>query len=737
MRQLVQTLFFFFLVTQFCFAQWEWQSPLVTSNTLNDVILIDSNHGWAVGDNGIILFTTDDGINWSKQESESMNNLKGVCFVDIYNGWAVGDSGIILKTSNGGVDWIQLTSGTNNNLWDITLSDINNGWAVGNQVILKTTNGGTNWSIQSNSNDLRSVCFVDSNNGWIVGDGPYDDDPILHTTNGGTTWTMQSNPLQMVDGWLQEVYFIDLNNGYAVGHHSSGAGWFGTILRTTNGGLTWTSIPNGTNTILHSVKFTDLNNGWIVGGRRDYGERALVLKTTNSGLEWSKEILKSDDEFKAVCFRNNSVGSLVGEFGTIFNSTDSGNNWISPPAGSTINWKDVFFKNENEGLLVGEFGFIWRTTNGGETWITQLSGTSNHLNEVFFSNSNTGWAVGDSGTIIKTSDGGLSWIQQSSGTFFTLNSVCFIDEYNGWVCGCNYDAGEKVMIKTTNAGINWVQQPTDSFLVNLTSIYFINNNIGWLINGGIWMNTETRIHKTTDGGLTWILKLLIPGNYAEPIGLHRLQFINPSYGIAVGGGSRVGGHIYKTTDGGEFWTEQIFPGAGEFKDVFLINESLGTMVGYDWYNSVGIILRTVDGGTNWNSQISNTANDLKGVYFTDAFTGWIVGNNGTILHTTNGGVSFVEEKQMDEIPTEFLLLQNYPNPFNPCTKIKYSVPQSSQVVVKVFDVLGNEIETLVNEEKPIGTYEINWNAANLPSGVYFYQLRAGSFVETKKMLLMK
>ena len=84
-----------------------------------------------------------------------------------------------------------------------------------------------------------------------------------------------------------------------------------------------------------------------------------------------------------------------------------------------------------------------------------------------------------------------------------------------------------------------------------------------------------------------------------------------------------------------------------------------------------------------------------------------------------------------------MLSQNFPNPFNPSTKIRYSVTQSTNVVIKVFDVLGNEIETFVNEEKPAGTYELKWNAANLPSGVYFYQLRSGDFIETKKMVLMK
>jgi hypothetical protein len=91
----------------------------------------------------------------------------------------------------------------------------------------------------------------------------------------------------------------------------------------------------------------------------------------------------------------------------------------------------------------------------------------------------------------------------------------------------------------------------------------------------------------------------------------------------------------------------------------------------------------------------------------------------------------------ETFPTEYSLYQNYPNPFNPSTKIKYSVPQTSQVQIKVFDVLGNEIATIVKEEKPIGNYEVEFDARELSSGIYFYQLNAGNFVETKKMLLIK
>ena len=84
-----------------------------------------------------------------------------------------------------------------------------------------------------------------------------------------------------------------------------------------------------------------------------------------------------------------------------------------------------------------------------------------------------------------------------------------------------------------------------------------------------------------------------------------------------------------------------------------------------------------------------------------------------------------------------MLSQNWPNPFNNSCAIKYSIPKSSQVSLKIFNTLGEEIATLVNEEKPVGTYELNWNAANLPSGVYFYRLQAGDYVQTRKMILLK
>jgi hypothetical protein len=153
-----------------------------------------------------------------------------------------------------------------------------------------------------------------------------------------------------------------------------------------------------------------------------------------------------------------------------------------------------------------------------------------------------------------------------------------------------------------------------------------------------------------------------------------------------------------------------------------------------WAVGQGII-RTIDGGSNWLNQ--SNISTLYSIHFIDHEIGWAVGTFGTILKTTNGGVTFIEDENNITQPKDFLLEQNYPNPFNPSTKISYQLPNAGNVTLKVFDVLGREVATLVDEYKNAGRFEVEFNANNLPSGVYFYQLKAGEFVETKKMILLK
>jgi hypothetical protein len=119
-----------------------------------------------------------------------------------------------------------------------------------------------------------------------------------------------------------------------------------------------------------------------------------------------------------------------------------------------------------------------------------------------------------------------------------------------------------------------------------------------------------------------------------------------------------------------------------------------------------------------------------------------VGDIGTIVHFSEPVTDVEPEGTISE---SYQLSQNYPNPFNPSTKIKYTLTTSSFVTIKVYNLLGNEIVTLVNGIKPAGTFEVDFNASEIPSGIYFYKLEAGnflsgsgeSFVHTKKMMLLK
>ena len=371
---------------------------------------------------------------------------------------------------------------------------------------------------------------------------------------------------------------------------------------------------------------------------------------------------------------------------------------------------------------------IFRTTDGGITWFEQFSDTLNYLNDICFIDNSNGWAVGENGVILHTINGGTNWFLQTSGTTSQLYSVSFIDQNNGAAVG-----DMAIILKTSDGGNTWYQQ-SDGMTRMLLDIQFTDINNGVAVGGTI--GGDAVILRTSNGGTNWSLNLLGLG------WLNALSFCDERNGFAVGDGGR----IFRTTNGGESWLQQSSNTNLPLNDVVCIDSSLGVVVGgytyysmytHDEFYQVQELLKTEDGGINWSKQSSGSLNALNGISFIGPNNGWIVGDRGIILHTTNGGVSFVEEEQSNETPTGFLLSQNYPNPFNPSTKIKYSVLQTSRVLIKVFDILGNEIETLVNEEKPVGTYELTWNSANLVSGIYFYQLRAGSFIETKKMILIK
>ena len=163
----------------------------------------------------------------------------------------------------------------------------------------------------------------------------------------------------------------------------------------------------------------------------------------------------------------------------------------------------------------------------------------------------------------------------------------------------------------------------------------------------------------------------------------------------------------------------------------LVADSLGNL----WMSGDGLIMYDGIDFTIYTPQNSGLySTSINGIQIDEFNNKWIVHPDAISVFNEDGIISIAEELQL---PNTFKLLQNYPNPFNPRTIIQYAVSSRQFVNLKVYDVLGNEIATLVTEEKPAGTYEVEFDGAGLPSGIYFYRLQAGSFIESRKMILIK
>ncbi len=198
----------------------------------------------------------------------------------------------------------------------------------------------------------------------------------------------------------------------------------------------------------------------------------------------------------------------------------------------------------------------------------------------------------------------------------------------------------------------------------------------------------------------------------------------------------VGNVILKTTNGGLTWSRNYNEsfGSNKYKDVHFIDQNTGWIVGES-----GAILNTTDSGETWTLQPSGTSSTMESIFFTDDQTGWAVGVAGHFLGTKTGGIVRVQGNDyfQSRSPREFTLSQNYPNPFNQSTKITYTIPVSDFVKLKIYDIWGREIKTLVSEFQKVGTYSVCFYARGNTSSIYFYRLEAGNFVETKKMVLTR
>jgi photosystem II stability/assembly factor-like uncharacterized protein len=388
------------------------------------------------------------------------------------------------------------------------------------------------------------------------------------------------------------------------------------------------------------------------------------------------------------------------------------------------NIADVQFVNENTGYLASgrDFapGSVFKSINGGLTWQLVFQ-TSKPMRAIYFSSASTGTVVGQHTNLRRTYTGGYIWYWFAPPMGYnSIDAVHFVGDKTGWVAG---DSG--YVFRTYDYSATWINVSPGPMDITWYDIYFMNYNTGIVVGES---GTHSPIMRTTDAGNNWTEISGFTGYWK------RISFCNELTGYIAGNTGSTG--LIKTTNGGLSWFVSGY--ASEYNDVFCVNENVAYAVG-----SNGTIHKTTDGGTEWNVLNSGTNASLFGIHFNNTETGWVVGNNGVILKTTTGGIVPIGIHNTGSgVPDNFSLQQNYPNPFNPNTTIRFAIPlvgngRDRSVKLFVYDLLGREVTTLVNEQLNPGIYEVNWDAPNYPSGTYFYRLDASDFTETKKMVLLK
>ncbi len=432
-----------------------------TELTLRDISFINSETGFTIGDSGVILKTTDSGENWIKKEINIKNNLRAIYNLDINNSWICGDSGLIINTSDNGESWEIQNSGITSIISDIHFSNLNDGCALGyDGFFLYTSDGGNNWESNShNGYKFRALDFVNDNNGYAVSSSvplyppPYNQSDIWKTTDKGKTWGNLYNSI--LETIARDIKFISDQTGFIVGYGLAAGIDYGIILKTVNGGSNWEQVITDPPHIVYfnSISFNITNDGIAVTNK------GSIYKTSNLGTDWS---LLFDDKFygsfKSSDFKDINNGWIVGPsgsgiegFSVLLKTNDGGNSWNEKLRLIDTPLYKVFFINSNEGWIGGYGGILYKSTDAGESWVSHNLDSSGTIWDIFFINENIGWVISGR-TLKKTTDGGQFWLTQKEFPNNNISNLFFIDENYGWLTIGDYNLGK--ILRTTSGGID-------------------------------------------------------------------------------------------------------------------------------------------------------------------------------------------------------------------------------------------------------------------------------------------
>ncbi|MFA5404297.1 MAG: T9SS type A sorting domain-containing protein [Ignavibacteria bacterium] len=403
---------------------------------------------------------------------------------------------------------------------------------------------------------------------------------------------------------------------------------------------------------------------------------------------------------------------------------------------------------------------IFKSTNGGQAFTTVgVSGITLELYCIWAVDANTIY-VGDGGAsggaggnakIWKTTDGGTSWtnILTTGGTAGFINGIIFSrTQTNFGIMESDPPTGGSGAYwiqKTNNNGANWILQSPpsvgSSWSSGQNSLFIIDSLFYGF--GAAYMSSTTNNPKsviTSNGGATWYNAPLTGAPYASNIAFPSTVAFNTDKLNGIGGSSNTSTTCARTTNGGVSWFSQAIPctiTASSMQAKFVPNTNTVYIVVSS--STAAQSFKSTNNGATWTSLTWPSG------VFNCTHIELIVSGNSVYVYAACGDGSVCKlvepltgvNDPQSTIPVDYKLQQNYPNPFNPTTTINYSIPKASFVTLKVYDILGNEVMAVVNEQQSAKDYSYNVDFSKLSSGVYYYTLNAGNYTSTKRLTLIK
>ncbi len=718
------------LISILAFPQWKWQNPIPAGNPLYAVFFTDPAHGYAAGDAGTVLKTTDGGSTWTVHPVGKEVTCNSMFFPNDNTGFIAGrkqsGGGSILKTTDAGITWSTVVSDTVEGLYTIYFPGNTTGYSAGlGGSFLKTTDGGNTWSHRDLGScaDIISLWFTNDSTGYAAG---YDNSDytgiLLKTVNGGTSW----DTLLYLQNFtsLSSVCFTDDSTGYVGGSH--------TLLKTVDAGVTWlvdsTGLGQLYNIDAYGVFFTSRDTGYA----SDY--MGNLFQTTDAGASWHYQSA-FNDAGAALCFPNSNTGYAVTAESRFYDpytsikilkTENGGSSWNELSNGTNSGYclYAVFFPDDSTGYAGGTSdtgSVLMKTTNGGKEWSASNLEYPANCASLFFTGKDNGYMAGYQGYIGKTTDGGSTWTKLTTGTNYLLYSLFFTNENTGYAAGMTLTSQSKgIILKTVNSGATWV--PTH-FDYKLFAVCFPDSLTGYCIGDSVEQNSVIHhpvILKTNDGGTTWNK---VSYTTSTDKRISALFFTDASTGYIAGDIAYPEyAFISKTTDGGETWTDIPLPANSCYpRSMCFATPSKGYIS--DW---CGNIFYSSDAGATWSDDSSNTWNDLYSIYFPDSVTGYAVGGLSTILAKKIDAVYSVQEKQP---PVARVHL--WPNPADSKITIRYESMGNPETNIAIYTMRG---ELLLRKEFDHQS-QIEFDVGKLVKGVYLVKIQSKEGIEVKKMVI--